>query len=647
MSAERRAITLAYRHCESLTRAAAANFYYGIRLLPAPKRRAMCAVYAFARRVDDIGDGTLAAEEKLRRARWRGSVARLGEPARPAGPDPVMVALADARERFALPLDALGGADRGRRMDVREPPTRVSRSSSSTAGASRARSDGCASRSSAARAERAGGQPRDGGTARGRPRRGDADHEHRARPARGRRARPGVPAGEGSRALPPARRAAARRAGAGWRSRAQARVAEPAVVAGIGGGDVGQLYALMRFQCLRARDWFHRGLRAGGAAGPAQRGLRAGDGGHLPACAAPHRGAPRRGAARSGCRCRCARRRGSPARRCSGRDPGAPPGRTPAGGSVSARVVGCSAAAWRVSRPRSTARAAGARVTLVEVRPRLGGAAYSFEREGLRIDNGQHVFLRCCTRLPRAAGADSAASGGVYVQPRLEIPVLSPGRPAALLRALGAAGAAASGGRARALPASDDSPAPARGARGAGAGAPGPGALRALDERDLGRVAGRARPGPARRSAALWDLIALPTLNLPAAQASLALGAFVFRKGLLERADAGDIGFHRRPLSEIVGEPAERALRAAGVEVRLGWRARAALAARPRHGAAEAARRRSSELGQHGAECDRREGSERRGGRSWRCRTRARRRCSSRSTARRRRVRGRCATRRS
>jgi phytoene synthase len=37
-------------------------------------------------------------------------------------------------------------------------------------------------------------------------------------------------------------------------------VADPEVVAGFGGGDVGQLYALMRFQCLRARDWFHRGL---------------------------------------------------------------------------------------------------------------------------------------------------------------------------------------------------------------------------------------------------------------------------------------------------------------------------------------------------------------------------------------------------
>ena len=49
----------AYRHCEAITREQAANFYYGIRLLPPDRRRAMCAVYAFARRVDDIGDGTL------------------------------------------------------------------------------------------------------------------------------------------------------------------------------------------------------------------------------------------------------------------------------------------------------------------------------------------------------------------------------------------------------------------------------------------------------------------------------------------------------------------------------------------------------------------------------------------------------------
>src|SRR5207245_7214231 len=60
-------IAAAYRRCEASTPARAGNFYYGIRLLPAPKRRAMCAVYAFARRVDDIGDGELEPAQKLDR----------------------------------------------------------------------------------------------------------------------------------------------------------------------------------------------------------------------------------------------------------------------------------------------------------------------------------------------------------------------------------------------------------------------------------------------------------------------------------------------------------------------------------------------------------------------------------------------------
>ena len=68
----------------------------------------------------------------------------------------------------------------------------------------------------------------------------------------------------------------------------------------------------------------------------------------------------------------------------------------------------------------------GADVTLLEVRTRLGGAAYSFEREGLEIDNGQHVFLRCCTAyiafLERLGVSDQ-----VHLQRKLELPVLAPG----------------------------------------------------------------------------------------------------------------------------------------------------------------------------------------------------------------------------
>jgi phytoene synthase len=103
----------AYRICEQVTRKAAANFFYGIRLLPADKRRAMSAVYAYARRVDDIGDGTLPPERKLADlAATRRSLLE-GDPN-----DAVMVALADARTRFQLPGEALTDLLEGVQMDV-------------------------------------------------------------------------------------------------------------------------------------------------------------------------------------------------------------------------------------------------------------------------------------------------------------------------------------------------------------------------------------------------------------------------------------------------------------------------------------------------------------------------------------------------
>ena len=68
----------------------------------------------------------------------------------------------------------------------------------------------------------------------------------------------------------------------------------------------------------------------------------------------------------------------------------------------------------------------------------------------------------------------------------------------------------------------------------------------------------------------LWNLIALPTLNVPAAGASLALATKVFRVGLLDRSDAGDIGWSRVPLGELHGLTGARALQVAGVETALG-----------------------------------------------------------------------------
>ena len=213
---------------------------------------------------------------------------------------------------------------------------------------------------------------------------------------------------------------------------------------------------------------------------------------------------------------------------------------------------------------------AGARVTLLEVRRRLGGAAYSFERDGLRLDNGQHVFLRCCVAY-RALLARLGSEHLLALQRRLEIPVLSPGRePVTLRRGALPAPLHLAGALAR------YSPLTFRQRLGAARAALALARLDpldpALEELTFGDWLARHGQGP-DAVGALWDLIALPTLNLPAAQASLALGAFVFRTGVLCGADAGDIGFHTATLSETIGEPAARALAAAGVEVRLGWRA--------------------------------------------------------------------------
>jgi squalene synthase HpnD len=110
----------AYRDCERATRQAAANFYYGIRLLPRDKRLAMSAVYAFARRIDDIGDEVgLRADARLARlAAERDMVAGLRAGAADRLEDPVAVALAHATRLYALPVDALALLIDGVEMDV-------------------------------------------------------------------------------------------------------------------------------------------------------------------------------------------------------------------------------------------------------------------------------------------------------------------------------------------------------------------------------------------------------------------------------------------------------------------------------------------------------------------------------------------------
>jgi 15-cis-phytoene synthase len=116
----------AFELCESITRTRARNFYYGIRLLRGDKRAGLCAVYALARRIDDIGDGDLPRQEKLDAlAQVRCSLAdlaHLGDAHHGdahCGDDPVLTALAELAGRLPLPLGAFDELIEGVEMDVR------------------------------------------------------------------------------------------------------------------------------------------------------------------------------------------------------------------------------------------------------------------------------------------------------------------------------------------------------------------------------------------------------------------------------------------------------------------------------------------------------------------------------------------------
>ncbi|MEU6527479.1 hydroxysqualene dehydroxylase HpnE [Streptomyces sp. NPDC046924] len=213
---------------------------------------------------------------------------------------------------------------------------------------------------------------------------------------------------------------------------------------------------------------------------------------------------------------------------------------------------------------------AGVRVTLLEGRPRLGGLAFSFQRGDLTVDNGQHVYLRCCTAyrwfLDRIDGAALAP-----LQNRLDVPVLDADRPAG--RRLG---------RLR----RDALPVPLHLGRSL---ATYPhlslveraGVVRAalalkrldladpaLDDQDFGSWLA-AHGQSARAVEALWDLVGVATLNAVAGDSSLALAAMVFKTGLLSDPGAADIGWARVPLGDLHDRLARKALDSAGVRTEL------------------------------------------------------------------------------
>ena len=199
----------------------------------------------------------------------------------------------------------------------------------------------------------------------------------------------------------------------------------------------------------------------------------------------------------------------------------------------------------------------GAQVTLYERAPRLGGATWSFQRNGRWFDNGQHVFMRCCTEY-RAFLDRLGATHQVTEQSRLSVPVSRPGRRRARISRTGAPAPlhlARSLLRYSPLSVTDRM----RAVRTALA-------LRRLepdgpdtDDMSFGGWL-RFRGESDRAIASLWDLICLPTVNLRADDASLSLAVKVFRTGLLDDTDSADLGWTRVPLSALHGDAAARVI---------------------------------------------------------------------------------------
>jgi len=224
----------------------------------------------------------------------------------------------------------------------------------------------------------------------------------------------------------------------------------------------------------------------------------------------------------------------------------------------------------------------GADVTLLEARPRLGGATCSFSRDGLTVDTGQHIFLGCCSAY-RGLLDKLGMTGHATMQDRFDVTVLAPG------------GSASSGGT---TPPAPRAPRKARLRRTA---LPGPlHMLPALGRYPFLNLAERlnvSRPALAMRFVdpgkpavdqqrfgdwlaahgqtersrrALWDLFSVSALNIAGDDASLALAAVVVKTGLLGKNNAADIGIPALPLGELHGDAGATLLGKLGAKVSLG-----------------------------------------------------------------------------
>jgi phytoene synthase len=115
-------LVMAYSVCRGITRTAAKNFYYAFIILPRRKREALCAVYAFMRRCDDIADDSALSltERREKLDAWLDALHRVqqGQPT----DDAILLALTDAQHRFSIPAGLLDELAHGTAMDVEESP---------------------------------------------------------------------------------------------------------------------------------------------------------------------------------------------------------------------------------------------------------------------------------------------------------------------------------------------------------------------------------------------------------------------------------------------------------------------------------------------------------------------------------------------
>jgi uncharacterized protein with NAD-binding domain and iron-sulfur cluster len=214
-------------------------------------------------------------------------------------------------------------------------------------------------------------------------------------------------------------------------------------------------------------------------------------------------------------------------------------------------------------------REAGAEVTVLEARPWLGGATCSFSRGDLTIDNGQHVFLKCCTVYQEFL-ARLGMTGSVSMQERFDVTVLTPGKQARLRRSSLPAPLHLAGALARyKLLTPVERLKVGRAALGMRLANP---ASPRLDEQRLGDWLG-ARWQSERSRRRLWDLFVISALNIEGDDASTALAATVIKTGLLGRKDAADIGISAIPLGDLHGKAGGALLARLGADVRVGVKA--------------------------------------------------------------------------